>query len=91
MREDNPSLTRSELDQLKDQIELFMVNEIWLGIVSYMQRIYADAAEQALNNPGDTIKCARASGMAEAVRLISNFHDGIEVFRKALGARDNGR
>lgn len=90
-REDKREPTIQELDELRDQIELFMQNEIWLGIVGYMQRIYADAAEIALNNPGDTIKVAKASGMAEAVRMITNFPEGIEVFAKALGAQNNGR
>lgn len=90
IREDRQEPTREELDRLRDQIELFLQNEIWLGIVAYMQRIYADAAEIALNNPGDTIKVAKASGMAEAVRMVTNFPEGIEVFAKALGG-SNGR
>lgn len=90
-REDKRQPTNEELGRLRDQIELFLQNEIWLGIVAYMQRIYADAAEQALNNPGDTIAVAKASGMAEAVKMITNFPAGIEVFSRALGAQNGGR
>lgn len=85
----NPS--EFELHELADQIDDFEQNPVWLHILAYMQRIYADSAEEALNHPEDSIKCSKASGRAEAIRMISGFKSNIPVLAAATKVMQDGK
>ena len=87
----NKEISEFELLELADKIDDFELNPVWHHIFAYMQRIYADAAEDALNNPDKGIEVAKASGRAEAIRLITNFKENIPVLKAAMKVAENGR
>lgn len=74
--------TELELSQLKDELEQFKATTMWKLVLIYMQRLYADAAEEALA-ADDIAKVKWASGVAHAVKMISTFDDNIPVLRQA--------
>jgi hypothetical protein len=76
------SPTQIELSELKDQIQLFKDGPVWQHVLRYMQSLYADAAEEALG-ADDITKVKWASGIAHAVRMISNFDENIPVLKRA--------
>lgn len=80
--------TQIELSQLKDEVEEFKQNPIWQHILVYMQTMYADAAEEALNadEGGNTSLIAKvkfAGGIAHAIRMIAKFDENIPVIKRA--------
>jgi hypothetical protein len=78
--------TEAELSKLKDDIELFKESPIWNHIVMFMQKLYQDAAEEALG--ADEIGQVKwAKGIAHAVRLISTFDETIPLFKRAKEAK----
>lgn len=63
-------------DELRDQMVLFRNNPIWHMIQGFMQAMYADAAEEALA-ANDIAKVKWASGVAHAVRMVSDYENNI--------------
>ena len=85
----------NELRELKDQIELFKQNPVWQHILAYMQRLYMDAAEEALNTSATesmpiALQVKWASGIAHAVRMISQFESNIPLLKAAGGVKEDG-
>ena len=88
-------LTAVEWGELRDAIEKFKESRVWKHIVVFMQQMYADAAESVLQKSGDANEIAMEArfnaGIAQAVRMISQFDDHIALFKQAQEVNDNGR
>lgn len=85
-------LTRQEWGEIRDSVEMFKAGRIWQHIVIFMQQMYADAAESALQKSGDAMTIAMearfSAGIAYAVRMISQFDDNIPLFKQAKEIKD---
>jgi hypothetical protein len=79
-------MNKVEKSELKDAIELFDNNPVWRHILVFMQRMYQDSCEEALN--AKTLEeVARARGRAEAVRMIAEYKN-IPALSAALRETD---